>query len=222
MSKLKNASICVNSFFFLASLVAIGQSQVVQFRLEATDLAGTPIESITLGEEFYLKAYTQHVNGFVSDENSGVFAGYLDVSYDGTLASVAGPIRHSEVYQNGKSGDTSTVGLLDNVGGFSSSGDVGFGLDPIGLSEQFLFRVPIRADGVGEISFVGSESGSYPAHDVLVYGLNEPVLAKDIDFGEVGTRINFGAMNVHVVPEPKGSMWLASCASLFLLLRRRR
>ena len=214
---------CVISFFLMASLPSVGHTQVVQFRLEATAVDGTPIDSVTVGEDFHLTAYTQHVNGYVSEEFSGVFAGYLDISFDGSMASVTDGIEHSTFYENGKSGDTSTAGIFDNIGGFSSGGELGIGLEPLGLSEYFLFSVPMRADKAGELSFLGSESGSYPAHDVLVYGLDEPIPAKDIDFGAVGTRIDFGAANIRVVPEPGCSaLFIPGMIGLFAMYRSTR
>ena len=222
MNTMNNKTTLSLLLLLVANLTTLGQSQVVKFRLEATDASGTPIESVTVGDEFHLRAYTQHMNGYVSEDNSGVFAGYLDITFDENLVSVAGPIDHSADYQNGKSGDDSVAGLLDDIGGFSSGGDLGIGIEPLGLDEYFLFSVPMRADNIGEVSFLGSESGSYPAHDVLVYGLNEPVPAKDIDFGEVGTRIDFGALNLRAVPEPTGTTTVVVGTLGLLVMRGRR
>lgn len=200
---LRQIVFCAVTFGLFFASTESGWSQVVQFRLETTDMVGTPVDSITVGEEFLLQTYTQHVGGFESAANSGVFAGYLDISYDATLASVAGPIKHGQMYANVKTGDLSVPGVMDNIGGVSSSGPGGFGLDPLGVDEQFLFSVPMLAVAPGQLSFVGSETLSYPVHDVLVYGLNEPVSARDVDFGAVDTRIDFGAVMLNVVPEPQ-------------------
>ncbi len=166
-------------------------------------MIGTPVDSVTVGEEFLLKTYVRHVGGFDSAANSGVFAGYLDISYDASLASVAGSIAHGPMYANVPSGDLAVPGLMDNIGGVSSSGPDGYGLEPIGADEQFVFSVPMLTEAPGQLSLVGSETSSYPLHDVLVYGLNEPVSARDIDFGAVNARIDFGAVTLTVVPEPQ-------------------
>ena len=208
----------------LFAAVSSGWTQVVTFRLETTDLSGTPIDSIDTGEEFYLNTYTQHVNGYVSSDNSGVYAGFLDIAYDESLGSVAGDIGHGSMYSNFKSGDLSMPGLMDNVGGVSSSGLGGLGIDPIGLDEQFLLAVRMRADSPGNLSFVGSESLSYPHHDVLVYGLDVPVPANEVDFGAADVRIDFGATTLAIrpVPEPAFSMVMIAIGHLFVLGFRRR
>lgn len=138
-----------------------GWSQVVQFRLETTDTNGTPVDSITVGEEFLLKTYTQHVGGFESATNSGVFAGCLDISYDASLASVAGSSEDGPMYSNVRSGDLSVPGLMDNIGRVSSSGPDGYGLSPIGLDEQFVFSVPMLASCIEPgADILGSRSSS--------------------------------------------------------------
>lgn len=198
------------------------QAQVVTFRLETTDLSGTPIDTVNVGDEFLLQTYTQHVGGYVgTPEEGGVFAGYLDVAYDETLASVAGDIVHGPLYQNGMNGDFA-AGLLDNIGGFSSSGEQGIGMDPIGPGEQLLFSLLMKADEAGDLTFSSSESLVYPAYDVLVYGLNEAVPARDIDFGLAALRLDFGSatLNVQAVPEPSAFALLA--IGFVFVMRRKR
>ena len=193
-----------------------GWSQVVQFRHQTTDLNGVPIDSVLVGEQFLLQTYTQHVGGYDLPEEAGVFAGYLDISYDPQLASVAGDIEHAPLYSNGKNGDLSVPGLLDNIGGFD-------GLHHIGPDEQLLFTLPMRADSEGELLFVGSESLEYPMYDVLVYGKDVPVPARDIDFGEEDLRISFGrvTLNVQAVPEPSSCLLFALGVVMLTRFRRK-
>jgi hypothetical protein len=203
--------------------VSTGWSQVVQFRHQTTDLNGVPIDSVLVGEQFLLQTYTQHVGGYDLPEKAGVFAGYLDISYDPQLASVAGDIEHAPLYRNVVNGDLSVPGLLDNIGGVSSSGASGYGLDPIGPDEQLLFTLPMRADSEGELLFVGSESLEYPMYDVLVYATIVPVPARDIDFGEEDLRISFGrvTLNVQAVPEPSSCLLFALGVVMLTRFRRK-
>lgn len=205
-------------FCFVVALSQMSQAQVVEFRFDTTNLAGDHVDTVLVGEEFFLEIYTQHVSGFVSETNAGVFAGYLDVAYDSSLASLAGAVVHSETYANVTSADLSVAGLLNNIGGISSSGELGVGLDPTGRDEFLLVSVPFRADAVGTIAFVGSESLSYPQHDVLIYGENEPLLAKNDDSGLADLRLAFGSatLNVMAVPEPssKGILVITALATL--------
>ena len=207
--------------FAIFAFVIPSFGQVVQFRLETTDMDGTPVDTIDVGDEFLLKTYTQHVGGYVSEENSGVFAAYLDISYDGSLISVNGETIHGELYSNGKSGDLSSTGLLNNIGGISTSPGIAPGATPIGLEEVHVFTLPMTADAMGEVSFVGSESLSYPHHDVLVYGLNEPVSARDIEFGAADLRIDFGSATLNVVPEPSAGLLMLMGIVIIRVQRRR-
>lgn len=197
-------------------------SQVVTFRLEATDLAGEPIDSITVGEEFILQTYTQQVGGFAGDpEDGGVFAGYLDITYDSDLAAVTGEINHATLMSNGKSGDLS-AGFMDNIGGFGSSEDPLAIPVPPGPGESPLFSVPMQATAVGNLTFTGSESLEYPVYDVLVYGLDVPVPARDIDFGSADVRIDFGSLSLSVQPVPEPTGLALGAIGVFALLAIRR
>ena len=214
--------VCAAAVIGVLFLVSPGWSQVVRFRHQTTDLDGNPVDFVTVGDEFLLQTYTQHVGGFQSAANAGVYAGYLDISYDPSMATVSGAIEHGPLYSNGKNGDLSVAGLLDNIGGFSSSGEDGLGLDPIGLDEHLLFSLPMRAEAVGELWLVGSESLLYPYFDVLVYGENFPVPAKDIDFGEADLRIDFGAVALTVRPVPEPSSYLLFALGVVMVTRLRR
>lgn len=206
--------------FWSATLL---DAQVVRFRLEATDSMGAPIDSVVVGESFLLKTYTQHVGGFSSADNAGVFAAYLDIHYDNSLAEVGGPVEYGPLYSNGKSVEFAP-GLLDNIGGFSSSPGTFPGATPIGIEEEFVFSVPMQAAQSGELQFVGMESLTYPQFDVLVYGADIPVPARDIDFGSADLRVDFGSVSLSVqpVPEPNAS-WYAWASILIAIpfVRRR-
>ena len=192
-------------------------SQIVAFRLETSDLDGNVVESITEGSEFLLRVYTQHVAGDESAVNSGVFAGYLDITYDPSLASIAGDITYAESYSNVRRGDLAVPGLMDNIGSVASTPE----FRPIGLDEQHVFSVPMQADAVGSLRFVGSESLEYPFYDVLVFGKNGPVPAKDIDFGAVDLRIDFGAVTLSVLPVPEPHASVLILVGACTLLGRR-
>ena len=220
--------LCLCVCLCVCSLPQIASAQVAKFRLEVTDLSGSPIDTVTVGDQFLLNSYAQQVGGFDGDPaDAGVFAGYLDINYDGSLVSIASDeIAHGPLYSNGPSGDLSTSGFIDNIGGFSSSDDP---LDilpvPPGPDEQMLFSVSFQADAAGELSFVGSDSLSHPVHEVLVWTSLEPVPASDIDFGAEELRIDFGSLNLSIqpVPEPHAACLLSvGLFGLAARLRKRR
>gem|GEM_PF-2955701 len=222
-------SICCRLAYTMAAILlgtASANAQVVTFRLETTDVDGNPVESIQAGNQFLLNAYTQQVGGVEDVNFAGVFAGYMDISYDESLASIVGPVEHSEIYSNGKQADLSMPGLMNNIGGFSSSADGLLALPvPPGIDEQFLFSVPMSATAPGLLEFASADSGESPQFDVLVWNLDQPLSARDIDFGDADLRIQFGgaSLNIEPVPEPTGAaLGLIGVFGSLVYLRRRK
>jgi len=141
--------------------------QDAQIRLEVTDLNGTPITQINSGQEFLLRGYVQDLR----TNAEGVFAAYMDVTYNQGLVTVNGQdvddITFAGAFQNGKSGDLSTAGLIDEVGAFG-------GTTPSGPSEKLLFDIRLSADNSGTVDFAGNPADGI-GNEVLVYGDNTPV-----------------------------------------------
>ena len=155
--------------------VDVEKETLVLFRIEPTDLGGTPIDSIAVGGEFMVRVWAEHTKATAGPNSGGVFAGYLDMLYGSQFVSVDGPIEHGPLHGNGISGDTSTPGLIDEVGGFD-------GFSPIGPGESSLFEVPFVADSTGQFAF-SSNAAEASNHIVLVHGSNDPVASDKIDFG---------------------------------------
>ena len=150
-----------------------GQSgdDIVEIRLQTTDLAGNSIPQVAAGETFLLQAYVEDLR----PEAQGVFASYLDVLYDFPLVSVSGPITYGAEYPNLQQGDTSLPGLIDEVGAID-------GLAPLGPGEFLLFSVPMTADSPGLATFI-SDPSDVLGNETLVFGLDVPVEVDEIDFG---------------------------------------
>ncbi len=155
----------------------------VEIRLETTDLGGMPIAQVDSGESFLLKGYVQDVR----DEPTGVFAAFLDVTYNSSLVSVDGEIVHGGDYVNGKSGDTSTPGFLDEVGGFD-------GLTPLGGDEILLFTLAFQADTAGDVTFAGN-SADLSNHTVLIFGSDDAVPVDQIIYSSTDLTVNITGDN---------------------------
>ena len=194
------ASIAIFTFFLVESTNA----QLVRFRLEATDMEGNAISSVNVGEDFLLNSYAKDLRTEAQcAQDCGVFAGYLDVTFDSQLASVGGSVTYSDDYQNGPSADFTTPGLMDDIGAFSTS------VNPIGLDERHLFAVPMKAMSLGSLSLESGPANSPPQHHVLLFGIDTPI-----------NDIEFGAANVQIVPEPKSSLLLL-LGLVFVVSRKR-
>lgn len=62
---------------------------VVDFRLAVTDLGGSSVSSVEVGESFLLSAYVEDLREIPIGMSAGVFSAYLDVVYDAALASLS-------------------------------------------------------------------------------------------------------------------------------------
>ena len=121
-------------------------STLMEVKVEATDLAGSPITSVEVGDQFVLRATVQDLRL----DATGVFAAYADVIYDPTKVAVNGDITHGALYPNGVDGDTSTPGLIDDAGGFFNCTTFPCFGDG---EEELLFSVPFVATAAGTVSF---------------------------------------------------------------------
>ncbi len=162
-------------------LVSRAEASFVKIRLQTTDLTGTALPAVTVGDNFLLQTWVEDLR----NDPQGVFAAYLDVLYDSSLMSLAGAIIHSSDYPNGQSGSTVTPGLIDEVGSFST-------LTPSGAGEFLLFSIVCHADTVGIVSLVAEEADILPKHDVLLYGVNNPISTADIAY--LSTSLNITAV----------------------------
>ncbi len=152
--------------------------QRVSLRLGVTDADGVPLTQLTAGQDFFLR-------GFVEDKNDeGVFAAYFDINYPANLAEVTGPITFSSDYPHVTSGDTTTPGLIDEVGATSGS------LSPVGGGEFLMFTVPMRATGTGTLTFTSDAPDDLPFHEILVFGTTDPVdLQSDVFYGSTSVSV---------------------------------
>jgi hypothetical protein len=94
------------------------EGDIVEFRLETTNLSGAGITSIQVGEDFLLRVFVEDVRDTAVD--FGVFSGYLDVEYNPALASVVtNTLTYGNDYPNGRTPATSatlTNGLINEAG----------------------------------------------------------------------------------------------------------
>jgi hypothetical protein len=157
--------------------ITAAQGEQLRLRVQATDLAGNPIDTINPGQEF-------EIRGFVKDlrqpevNDRGVFSVYVDVNYDATKMAVdldGRTIQYGDEYDGGPrpAGQiTATAGLLDDIGATA-------GITPVGSDELLVFIVPMTATGRGEVEFSLDPKDSQLL-EVLVFGSNDEVPANEI------------------------------------------
>ena len=106
-------SLCALMSLFL---VSSSFAQTVQFRYEAVDDNQNILSQVDIGDSFWLNVYVQDLRGL---DDGGVFAAYLNIDFDTSLAMLDGDILYSDQYQNVPSGMLTETGLI-NVGAVAS------------------------------------------------------------------------------------------------------
>lgn len=151
----------------------------VRVRLVATDMQGHPVEELSVGDAFQLRAYVEDLRG----APEGVFAAYLDVEY-GPGATVTGPLQFSAAFVNGRTGQLDRAGQINEAGAFAS-------FEPTGPGEHLLFTVNMRADAAGIQTFMPNAADVSPDHEILLYGLDVATPRDGIQY--VGTTLSIVA-----------------------------
>lgn len=164
--------------------VAVAQPKI-DLTMTITRPDGTPITTLTPNQDFIL-----HV--FASDLRSpakGVFSAYMDVVYDSTKATVTGAITYSSNYGSGRQGSTSTAGLIDEVGAFSGTSELGSG-------PKEIFSIPMRATGSGVLNFALNPADN-SSLEMLVYGENPEIPDTQVHYSATSITVGstFNAVN---------------------------
>lgn len=187
----------VNENSFLAGVPpgAVTVNGPASVRFEFRTEAGIPVETVSVGDEFFLTA-------IVSDDRDdplGVFASYIDLLYDTALADLSGaPILNpNDVLV--AAGTPTTLGI-EEIGSVSSSAKR---IAPEILpSQRDLFSIPMLATADGKL--VADGANGY----VLLVGIDEAIAP------------SFVADALTIVPEPATS-GLAIYLVLLGFVRRR-
>ena len=159
---------------------------VIRLRLSATDLAGTAIDQIIVGQQFQLRGFVEDLR--TGGSNRGVFAAFQDILYNRGLVSVNAKAAEPNnpltfavdfnqgLYNNGLSGDTRIPGLINEIGSVQNTSG------PVGLGEKLQFIVTLTARNVGTANFIGDPADIKPFHDSLVFDPTTPLLPSQIRY----------------------------------------
>ena len=160
----------------------VGSPQVA-FRLETSDLGGTPISEVIQFEPFLINVFVQDVRQDGTPDR-GVFQAYLDVTFDTAFGMATGPFMHGASYLEETSGSLST-GLIDETGGTQT----GFGLDPtisgpLGPGEILLVSVVMVGTNPGTLAFSSNPADLADIHDVALFAPPVSVHPEDITYDD--------------------------------------
>ncbi|MCA9152361.1 MAG: hypothetical protein KDA92_23825 [Planctomycetales bacterium] len=186
---------------------ANGDEIEMQFRMQATTGDGQPlalvdgVPSVALGDTFWLE-------GLITDTRAdagGVFAGYVDVSYDKQLVSVdRESLEYGDEYPNAHTAPGlifATEGILDEIGGMAG---IDAPIDP--AAEYLMFRVEMSADAIGKVDFISDAADITPRNDIVLRFDTAP-LPTD--------RVSYQGLAVQIVPEPTAFVMMSLGVLLF-------
>jgi cyclophilin family peptidyl-prolyl cis-trans isomerase len=161
----------------LAVSVADTAKIAVDMFLQTT--SGQPLTSIAAGQEFLVKLVVQDLRTTGSGTGEGVFTAYVDLNYDSSKVEpvATNPITYDPLFQNGKSGDLSTPGLINELGAFSSL-TAGPGRDP----QNFItIRMRAKAGGMARFTMDEADEGN-KAFGLFLDSVNSGVPANRVLF----------------------------------------
>ncbi|HUP78430.1 MAG TPA: Ig-like domain-containing protein, partial [Pirellula sp.] len=156
---------------------------IIKLRLSATDLAGTPIDQITVGQQFQLRGFVEDLR--TNPTRAGVFAAFQDILYSSRLVSVNAStsptdpgfqVTYDPRYSNAKAGDIRIPGLINEIGSIQTSSS------PTGLGEKLQFVVTLTARNTGTANFIGDPADIRPFHDSLVFDPTTPLTPSQIQY----------------------------------------
>jgi large repetitive protein len=123
------------------NVVAVRYAEIT---LVPVDGAGNTLTTIRKGTDFFLEARVKDLR----PDAAGIEAAFLDIFYNGELASVQGAVVRGSLtpYTLDPAGESGLAGAIMGVGGRTTD-------TSIDGASRILFRVPMRATKVGELVF---------------------------------------------------------------------
>jgi len=154
---------------------------LIQLRLEVTTRDNTDaVATLAPNQDFFLRVYATDI----SPEAEGVFTAYLDVEYDTNLADADGTIEYSSDFRDGRAGDVSVDGLLDEIGALDQT------RPDDGSAEILVLSVPMRTESEeGTLNFTGNPADILPLHEILLFRDTNTILDEEIMFVDTSVSV---------------------------------
>ncbi|MCA9192188.1 MAG: tandem-95 repeat protein [Planctomycetales bacterium] len=173
----------------------------VEFELNVVNLSGTPITTVSTGEQFKVQLLVTDLRP--GSSATGVFSAYVDLLFDSNIIEpiATNPISHLSPYLTSQTGDTATPGLINELGGSSND------FTPLGSDTRVVAEVTFVSKVAGDPN-LRTEAADNSGSAVLVYDENDPVPESRVSFGasDFAVGVNFSvADDVFNFDEDSGS-----------------
>ena len=161
--------------------VNVAGEPLAGIRLDLRSLDGNPVDSLAIGDEFFLDIVAEDAR-FAG--TPGVFAAYADILFDSQLVQpVSGAtIEYNDQFTLVRKGQLLT-GLIDEIGAVNSS------LSATQRSEDRIATIRMEALATGTVT-IRSEPADEVDSEFLIYGEDDQVPAESIAFG--GATLTIG------------------------------
>ena len=151
----------------------------VEIGLSVVDQAGNQLTEVRVGESLTLSVHVEDLRTIPK----GVFAAYLDVTFDPNRLEQTGYGQFAALFSVAKSFDYAESGVLDELGGASAS------LRPLGGRVFELFSIELTAMSPGPTTIQTNPADDVTTHDILVYGVNDPVDISSVNYGQLTINV---------------------------------
>jgi hypothetical protein len=161
--------------------VDVAEAPLAEIKLELTDLQGTPITSIAVGQTFLLNFIGVDARSPFSRD--GVFGAFADVLFDSSLVrpEPGSVIQYDDRFPAVQKG-TFSNGLIDELGAVTDR------LSATNLAESLIATIRMEALASGTVN-IRSEPADEIDSEVLLYGNDDQIQANAIAFGSVTLAI---------------------------------
>ena len=175
-----------------ALAINVADTARIAIDLQLKNTSGQAISTLSLNQEFDLKIVLNDLRTSGTGTGEGVFSAYMDIVYDSTKVELVGanPITYDPLFGNGQTATTTTAGLIDEVGAFSSL-TVGPGRNP-----QNFITVRMKAKAAGSALFSINEAET-AGRGFAIFKEDAAVPAARVIFGTASVAVaqNFTAVN---------------------------
>jgi len=155
--------------------INVVREALMGIRLATVSLAGAPITTISVGQQFKVQVFVEDLRP--SNDREGVFSAYMNLAFDPSVVQpiATSPIRHVEPYNAGTSGIIS-ANQIAALGANATS------LQSLGASERLFVEVTFTALAAGNAG-LRSERSSDADQDIGLYSKNDAVSPDEVAFG---------------------------------------